>query len=158
MSRAFDLGGKFTFNYGTETTFSTLVGVNLQGLLRIGLLNSGIFSLALEAEPGLGFFFAGGGGLIIFLPFALEAGVHPVPGLAVLLGLELRPQIGIGFSGGSLFSMPILLVNPGVEYAVTPDVLLTVRTGFGPGVLALSGGGSGVGFSFRALVGAAIKL
>jgi hypothetical protein len=49
--------------------------------------------------------------------------------------------------------MPILIGNPGIEYAITPRVALFLRTGFGPGV-----GTAGVGFALRAMMGATIKL
>jgi len=154
----FDIGARFTFNYGTEITFGIAPAMNLHALLRFGLLDKGLFSMALQAEPGLGFFFTAGGGMVIFIPVALQMGIHPIRPLAILLGIELRPQIIIGFGGGggAAFGMPMLFVNPGVEYELTNNVALTFRMAFGPGIVA-AGNGSGVGFSFRALMGVAFK-
>jgi hypothetical protein len=159
VSSGFDIGGKFTFNYGTEITFGISPGIALNAELRFGLLNKGIFSMSLLAEPGLGFFFTNGAGMIIYIPVALQMGVHPISALTILVGVELRPQIIIAFGGGggAAFGMPMLFVNPGVEYALTNNLLLTFRMALGPGVIA-AGNGGGVGFSFRAMMGVAIKL
>jgi hypothetical protein len=156
VSSGFDIGGKFTFNYGTEVTFSISPAIALNAQLRFGILNKGIFSMGLLAEPGLGFFFQGGGGMVIYIPVALQMGIHPINALAILMGVELRPQIIIGFAGGAAFGMPMLFLNPGVEYEITNNVLLTFRMAFGPGVVA-GGNGGGVGFAFRALMGVALK-
>ncbi|MEW6432289.1 MAG: hypothetical protein AB1730_12350 [Myxococcota bacterium] len=155
---AVDLGARFTFNYGTEVTFNVSPAMNLHFLLRFGIIDKGIFSMALEVEPGLGFFFLGGGGMIIHIPAVLQMGIHPVRSLAILLGLEFRPQIIIAFGGGggAGFGMPMLFANPGVEYALSESVALNFRMAFGPGIVA-AGGGTGVGFSFRALMGVSFK-
>ncbi|MEW5742971.1 MAG: hypothetical protein AB1938_28910 [Myxococcota bacterium] len=155
----FDIGGRFTFNYGTEITFGILPEMNLHFLMRFGLLDRGMFTMALQIEPGIGFFFSNGAGMLIHIPVALQMGIHPIRPLAILVGVELRPQIGIFFGGGGGvgFFMPMLFVNPGVEYALTDSVALTFRMAFGPGITAVGGGG-GVGFSFRALMGVSIKL
>jgi hypothetical protein len=164
-SSAMDLGARFTFNYGSEVGFVTAPATNFYFLLRFGLLERDLFRLALQTEPGLGFFFQGGGGMLIHFPVALQMSVHPVRSLAILLGLELRPQIVVSFwtgggvfrtSGGAAFAMPMLFVNPGLEYALTETVSLDFRMAFGPGIVA-TGNGGGVGFSFRALMGASFK-
>jgi hypothetical protein len=153
-----DVGGRFTFNYGSEISFGINPETNLHFLLRFGLLDRGMLTMALQVEPGLGFWFLGGAGLVIFIPAALNMGIHPISALSILLGVELRPQIGISFAGGGVFfGMPMLFVNPGVEYALLPNVLLTFRMAFGPGIVA-AGLGAGVGFSFRAMMGVAFKL
>jgi hypothetical protein len=161
MGNAFDLGARFTFNYGSEIAFGISPAMNLHALLRFGLVERGVFSMALELEPGLGFFFNGGGGMVIFIPAALQMGIHPVRALAILLGIEFRPQIIIGFGGGgrAAFGMPMLFLNPGVEYALTESIALSFRMGFGPGIYAAGQTGqAGVGFSFRALMGVSFKL
>ena len=85
------------------------------------------------------------------MPLALQMSIHPVQSLSVLFGIEFRPTVGIGNGVG--FAMPILIANPGVEYAVSSHVALTARLGLGPGITT-----QGVGFSFRALIGATIKI
>lgn len=157
-SGAMDIGARLNFNYGSEIGFGLAPAMNLHFLLRFALLQKDIFRLALQAEPGIGFLFNGNGGMLIHFPVALQMSVHPVRSLAILLGLELRPQIIVYFGngGGAAFGMPMLFVNPGVEYALTETVSLNFRMAFGPGVLAVRNGG-GVWFSFRALMGVSFK-
>jgi hypothetical protein len=150
MSPGFDLGGKFTFNYGYEFAVGVYPAINAQAVLRFHLLTQGIFALALETEPGIGVGFVPFN-FLIYLPVALQMSVHPLPSLSVLFGAEFRPSIGIGQVVS--FGMPILLLNPGLEYAVGNRVALTLRTGFGPSI-----GAGGVFFTFRALMGATIKI
>ncbi|GMU59439.1 MAG: hypothetical protein AMXMBFR34_12020 [Myxococcaceae bacterium] len=153
----FDIGGRFTFNYGTEMEFGILPALNLHFLMRFGLLDRGMFTMALQIEPGVGFFFTNGAGMGIYMPVALQMGIHPISALAILMGIEVRPQIGISFGGAGVgFYLPLLFVNPGVEYALTSNVALTFRMAFGPGIVATRGGG--VVFAFRALMGVTIKL
>jgi hypothetical protein len=158
VSDRLDVGGKVALDYGLETTLRLNPAVALQAVVRFGLVNRERFSLAVEIEPGLGFYVGAGGGVTIYLPAALQMGLHPLPGLALLFGLELRPKISFAFTNGVVFGMPILLLDPGVEYAILPRVALTARLGFGPGVFAGGGISSGVGLSFRALAGVSFLL
>ncbi len=150
MGPRFDLGGKFTFNYGYEYAVAIYPAINAQVVMRFGILNQGIFSLALEVEPGIGVGFVPFT-FLIYLPVALQMSIHPIPSLSVLFGAEFRPAIGIG--QGVAFGMPIMLLDPGIEYAVSNRVALTLRTAFGPSIV-----GGNVAFTFRALMGATIKL
>ena len=154
---AFDVGGRFTFNYGSELATVIVPGLKMTGFLKFKLLNQQKFSLALRTEPGIGFFFPGGSaGMQIFFPVYMDFGIHPIPQLGVVLGADLPFQIGFSFGGGPVFFALPMGFGPGLEFALTPNVQLTFNMRFGPGIIA-SGGGAGANFAFKTLMGVAIK-
>jgi len=155
---AFDVGGRFTFNYGSELATVIAPEIKMTGLLKFKLLDRDKFSMAISTEPGIGFIFVGGGaGMVIFFPAYLSFGIHPAPQVGIVLGADLPFQIGFSFNGGGVvFGLPMGF-GPGVEFAIAPNLQLTFNMRFGPGIIA-AGGGAGAGFAFKTLMGIAIKL
>jgi hypothetical protein len=155
-SSKFDIGGRFAFDYGSNVAFFVNPGLRFQAVLRFTLLDTGFVSLALYTAPGIGLYFAGGGAFGILLPIGVQVGIHPSRLVAIALGFDIDLALGIGFQGGFAAGIPILF-GPGVEFNATRDLAITFNLRLGPGI-GVSGGGSGVGFAFRGLIGIALKL
>ena len=168
ISDKLDFGAKFDFNYGSDIGFGISPEIRLNATLRVALLSRKRVSVALTLDPGVGLNFAGGGfGVAPMLPIGLQVGIHPAEVINIALGVDLMPTFYIIpsglLAGGFLFSLPILL-GPGLEFFVDPAVALTFNFRFGPGI-AVGGGpidqfgnNATVAFSFRGLMGVAIKL
>lgn len=160
---AFDVGGRFTFNYGHEgggAGFGVAIvpQIKLNGLMKFKLLDRDKFSLALSTEPGVAFFFVGGvSGMQIYFPVYMSFGIHPAPQVGIVLGADLPFNIGFLFQGGNPFFQLPMGFGPGVEFAIAPNLQLTFNLRFGPGIIA-GGAGSTAGFAFKTLMGIAIKL
>ena len=50
-SETLDVGGRFTFHYGSPFGFGIAPGLALQGVVRLALLEQGNLSLGLRSEP-----------------------------------------------------------------------------------------------------------
>ena len=135
LSDRFDVGARFAFLYGT------LVGVTVDptftfgAVMRAGLVRSGVVSLGLEFDPGIGFSMNGTGAFLVQFPLQVMIGVHPVDVLNVDFGVALTPTIVVPFSReqGVGLAMPILF-GPGVELFLTRTLMMTLQTRFGPGL------------------------
>lgn len=152
---AFDVGGRFTFNYGSEFHPFINPEIKMQGFLKFKLVERSKFSLALRTEPGLGFLFPGPFAIMaIFFPVYMDFGIHPIPQLGIVMGMDLPFQIlfALAQGGGVQFGLPMAF-GPGIEFALTPNVQLTFNTRFGPGIAAPGG----VGFAFKTMMGVAVK-
>jgi hypothetical protein len=129
-------GGRFSFNYGLEgRTGGVLLGLKLQGLARLGLLDNGRFNLGVEIAPGFAVYFPGAGGpfaytlLGVSLPVAFVLGIPLSDALALHLALEL-PML-IALTGTSTFYLPIYM-GGGLEYALDRNLYFTTTLRGGP--------------------------
>jgi hypothetical protein len=151
ISDRFDVGARFAFLYGSIVGVNVSPALTFGGVLRAGLVRNGMVSLGLEFNPGIGFGFTGRSSFLVQFPLELQVGVHPSSLVSVVFAARLTPTFIVGFDSNFTYVMPIVL-GPGVELFVAPDLAVTVSTRFGPGVWAHSLG-SGVAFSFVATFG-----
>lgn len=152
-SQKLDAGARFTFNYGYEGVTSVVPGLKLQGLVKLGLADSGRINAALTFSPGGLVYFAGGGAQFgLLFPIGVQAGL-PI-GDALMLNFGMDLPFYVRFVGGGVFDMHILF-GGGLEYAIDRNMLLTLNTRFGPAINFNSGQGN---FAFDALMGVAFKL
>ena len=151
VSPVFDVGGKFTFNYGLEGTTNVVPGIKLQAALRLNIVDKGNINFGLHFEPGLGFYFFPGGALVgITLPVGLAVGFPVTPQLKLSAGMDF--PLFIYFTPVAGVSFPILF-GGGLEYAFQPNVALTFQLRMGPAI-----GSGGALFAFDALFGVAFHL
>jgi hypothetical protein len=161
MSEKFDLGARFTFNYGYESTTAIIPGLKPAMILKIGLMDNGKFNMALRFEPGVQLYFSSFGGGVLFginLPAYLDMGIRINNEFSVVLGADL--PMSLNLTPGVVFNIPIKF-GGGIEYKINPDMALTFNTRFGPFIAAGGFGGfgfGGVAFAFDALFGLAFKL
>jgi len=148
------MGGRFSLNYGLEGQLGGLtgglnLGLKFQGLIRVGLLDTGRVNLGLDLAPGLAIYFLSGNAaqIGVALPLALVLGI-PL-GEALTLHAALEMPMLVTFTWYSTFYLPIYF-GGGLEYALDRNILLTVALRAGPmidarqstantGVLALFG-------------------
>ncbi|MCI0569739.1 MAG: hypothetical protein L0Y66_03235 [Myxococcaceae bacterium] len=133
----FDFGGRFTFNYAAEGQTGPgafIPGLKLQALLRLGLVNTGRFNLALNFEPGP---------FTYFSRFETYWGlVLPVPGVAIgfPIGSALMINGGLDLPFYVLFGYGVyfpVLIRGGLEYFIDRNLALTFNLGFGPTIKPL---------------------
>ena len=128
-------GGRFTFNYGLEgQTGGVLLGLKFQGLVRLGLLDTGKVSFGVDFAPGFAMYFPSAGGnayteLGVALPVSFVLGIPLSDALALHAAVEL-PML-ITFSGYSTFYIPIYM-GGGLEYALDRNLYLTLALRLGP--------------------------
>lgn len=153
-----DVGGRLGFDYGSRIGLGISPTLLMQGLIKLNLAKKEKVSFALMTQPGFGFNFSGFVTMLIMFPIYAQLGIHPTDALAIVIGMDLEMAIGIALAGGGGvgFLMPIGF-GPGLEYKVDNTLSLTMNFRFGPGVLAANGGAL-VDFSFKALLGVAIKI
>lgn len=149
-----DLGGRFSFNYGQEGIVDAInPGLKLQGLMRINLAKSGKVNVGLALEPGVLFYFYGGGTDIgMAIPLKLAVGIPASSALMINVGMDL--PLWIRFNRGSTVVIPILF-GGGLEYAIDQSLMATFNLRMGPSIATAGGGTS---FTLESLIGIAVKL
>jgi hypothetical protein len=136
----FDLGGKFTFNYGFEGATSDInPGFKLQGALHFQVAQVQKVSLGLHFEPGLLLYREGGATFGITLPVSFVAGIQASSNLMINVGLDV--PLAITFGDGSTAFVPILF-GGGMEYFLDSRTALTFNMRLGPGIVTRGGGGT----------------
>lgn len=154
VTPTFDIGGKFTFNYGVEGLTDFIhPELKLNFLGRIALLKKPKFNLGLHFEPGFLMYFVNGTNFGINLPVGLQFGIPTSSALQVVLAFDT--PIAILFGNGSSDGFIPILFGAGVEYRLDRDTLLTFHIGMGPGI-ETSGGGSS--FVLQSLFGVALPM
>jgi hypothetical protein len=134
----FDIGGKFSFNYGQEGIVQIVEpGIKLQAWVRLKLLDTPQASLAVTFQPGPLFYFDDGDTDVgLALPVAVAVGI-PV-GSAVMLnvGLDIPFHVYFGTGGGPVFP---LLVGGGLEYFIDRSLALNANVRMGPTIFPDAG-------------------
>ena len=159
-SEKVDVGGRIGFDYGSRINLQIWPTLMMQGLIKLNLAKKEKVSFALMTQPGIAFsFLPTHVQMGILFPIYVILGIHPTDAVAIVIGmdLEMSVQIALVTGGFVLFAMPIGF-GPGLEYKVDETLSLTLNFRFGPGVVAGGYGQGGVGFSFKSLLGVAIKL
>jgi len=155
VSSKLSLGGRFALNYGLEGQVGGVnLGLKFQGLLRLGLLDTGRVNLGLDLAPGLALYFpfSNTAQIGLAVPLALVLGVPLSDTLTVHAALEM-PML-VTFTWYSTFYLP-LYFGGGLEFALDRNILLTVALRAGPMIDART---SGVNPGVLGLFGLAFKL
>lgn len=153
VSPSMTVGGAFAFDLGYYAPEGgTRFGIGLTAPIRIGLGNSGPWSMGLKLEPGLLIQFEGRTDLALLLNGGFNAGYRVNnqfivgPGIDVLLGFNLTNQF--------FMALPILM-GGALEFQPRPDIALTFDLKMGPWIQA--GEFSDVGFGLKVAAGVAYK-
>lgn len=154
----FDIGGKFTFNYGREGIVTSVVpGLKLQAWVRLMLLQSGKVNLGLSFAPGpLFYFHETFTDVGLTLPIALTVGIPVGSALMLNVGLDIPFYVIFGTGGGAV--VPILL-GGGLEYFIDRNLAVNFNVRMGPsvGTYGNFGGRGNARFTLEALLGIAYK-
>ena len=154
QSQNLDVGGTFGFVYGAEWTTHVNPGLKLAGAFRLSFVDNGKINVGIRFDPGLNMYFRDQFMFGIAMPIALAIGVSA--GDAIMINFGLRMPMGIFFVPDFLFTLPIL-TGVGVEYHVDSHISVTLNTGFGPEIEAVSRG-STTEFAFETLAGIGYRL
>ncbi len=129
----FDIGGRFSFNYGREGIVTSVVpGLKLQAWARLMLLQGSRVNVGLHFAPGPFFYFYENGTDVgLTLPVGLTVGI-PV-GSAVMLnaGMDIPFYVIFGTGGGPVF--PILF-GGGLEYFISRELAVHFNVRMGPSI------------------------
>lgn len=159
-----DIGARFSFDYGGDGTwYYGGVGIKLQGILKLGLLETSKYNFALQFEPGPFFSFNGYGTQVgLTMPVKFIFGI-PI-GSAVMFNLGMDVPLSITFGdnnglyqgyGGTGFLVGFLF-GGGLEYFVDRHLSVNFNMRVGPVVEVAPYGAAGVGL--EALLGVAYRL
>lgn len=155
----FDIGGKFTFNWGQEGLVEVVEpGIKLQAWMRLMLARMPQASLALVFQPGPIFYFHEFGTQVgLALPVSLVAGIPVGSALMLNLGLDVPFHVYFGEGGGPVFP---LLVGGGLEYFIDRNLEVNFNVRMGPSIFPDSGrrGRSDAAFTLEALMGVGWRL
>jgi hypothetical protein len=129
----FDLGGRFTFNYGEEGIVRRVVpGLKLQAWMRLMLLDTQRVGLALSFAPGPLFYFRQYDTRVgLTLPVNLTLGIPVGSALMLNAGLDFPFYVTFGTGGGPVF--PILM-GGGLEYFISRNLAATFNVRMGPSI------------------------
>ncbi len=133
-SDRFDIGGKFSFNWGREGWVRyTDPGIKLQAWMRLQLVKERNFSLALTFQPGPFFYFNRHDTDVgLALPLGLVVGIPAGSAVMVNLGLDIPFHVYFGEGIGPVFP---ILVGGGLEYFVNRQLGVTFNVRLGPAVI-----------------------
>ncbi|MBN1206935.1 MAG: hypothetical protein JXB05_18775 [Myxococcaceae bacterium] len=152
----FDIGGKFTFNWGQEGLVEIVEpGIKLQAWMRLMLARTSQVSLALTFQPGPLFYFHDGSTEVgMALPVALVAGIPVGSAIMLNLGLDVPFHVYFGTGGGPVFP---LLVGGGLEYFLDRGLQVNFNVRMGPSIIPDSGrrGRNDAYFTLESLLGVA---
>lgn len=132
IASRFNLGARFSFNYGVEglVRYQVTPGLKLQVLTKFSLVERGRVSFGVTFEPGPLFHFSTGSTLIGFaLPVGFRLGIAPSSALQLAILFEL--PFWISFGNLASFNLPIL-TGVGLEYFLQSSVALFFRLRMGP--------------------------
>ena len=150
----FDLGGKFTFNYGQEGIVELVrPGLKLQGWARLMLVRTPEATLSLVFQPGPLFYFHDGGTDVgLALPLSLVGGIPVGSALMLNVALEVPFHVYFGRGGGPVFP---LLVGGGLEYFIDRSLEVNFNVRMGPTIFPNTDfrGRSEAFFTLEALMG-----
>lgn len=134
----FDLGGKFTFNYGQEGIVQLVrPGLKLQAWVRLMLARTPEASLAIVFQPGPLFYFHDGGTDVgLALPVSLVAGIPVGSAIMLNLALDVPFHVYFGTGGGPVFP---LLLGGGLEYFLDRNLEVNFNVRMGPSIFPDSG-------------------
>lgn len=152
-----DVGVRLTpLNYGFEGRIrNVFLGLKLQGVVRLGLLETNRFNLGLEFAPGPIFYFPPrfrGSGIGLALPLSVNAGIPVGSAIMVNFGMSMPMFVVFGTGTYSGFYIPILF-GGGVEYFIDRRLAVTFNLKMGPSIHS-SGNAE---FAMDALIGVAYK-
>ena len=154
----FDIGGKFTFNYGQEGLVEIVEpGIKFQAWVRLMLVRTPQASLALVFQPGPLFYFQDGSTEVgLALPVSLVAGIPVGSALMLNVGLDIPFYVIFGTGGGVV--VPVLL-GAGMEYFLDRNLAVNFNVRMGPSVGSYSDYGirGRARFTLEALLGIAYK-
>jgi hypothetical protein len=152
----FDIGGKFTFNYGQEGIVEIVEpGIKLQAWVRLMLARTPQATLALVFQPGPLFYFHDTGTDVgLALPVSLVAGIPVGSAIMLNLALDVPFHVYFGTGGGPVFP---LLVGGGLEYFIDRSLEVNFNVRMGPSIFPDSGRRrhSEAYFTLEALMGVA---
>ncbi|PTL78481.1 hypothetical protein [Vitiosangium sp. GDMCC 1.1324] len=155
----FDIGGKFTFNYGREGIVTAVVpGLKLQAWVRVMLLENSKLNLGLSFAPGpLFYFYDNFTDVGLALPISLTVGIPVGSALMLNAGLDIPFYVIFGSGGGPVFP---LLLGGGAEYFIDRNLAVTFNLRMGPTIGAYGDfrGRGSARFTLEALFGVAYKL
>ena len=155
----FDIGGKFTFNYGREGIVTSVVpGIKLQAWMRLMLLQTSQVNVGLSFAPGpLFYFYENFTDVGLALPVALTLGLPVGSALMLNIGVDVPFYVIFGPGGGPVFP---LLVGGGLEYFVDRNLAVTFNVRMGPSIGAYGNyyGRGGARFTLDATFGVAYHL
>ncbi len=150
----FDLGGKFTFNYGQEGIVQLVrPGLKLQAWVRLMLARTPQATLALVFQPGPLFYFHDGTTDVgLALPVSLVAGIPVGSAIMLNLALDVPFHVYFGTGGGPVFP---LLVGGGLEYFIDRSLEVNFNVRMGPTIFPDAGrrGRNDAYFTLEALMG-----
>jgi hypothetical protein len=156
----FDIGGRFTFNYGREGIVTSVVpGLKLQAWVRLMLLQSSRVNVGLSFAPGPFFYFYNNGTDVgLTLPIALTVGIPVGSAVMLNLGMDIPFYVIFGTGGGPVF--PILF-GGGLEYFISRDLAVNFNVRMGPSIFPnddfIRYRGRQARFTMEALFGLAYK-
>nr|WP_225937564.1 hypothetical protein [Myxococcus sp. RHSTA-1-4] len=133
-SERFDIGGKFSFNWGREGWVRyTDPGIKLQAWMRLMLAQTSQVSMAVTFQPGPFFYFDDGDTDVgLTLPVAFVVGIPAGSNLMLNVGLDLPFHVYFGEGIGPVFP---LLVGGGMEYFLNRDLAATFNMRLGPSII-----------------------
>jgi hypothetical protein len=149
LSSKVDVGARFAFLYGSTVGVYISPAFTFGAIIKAGLVRGEIANFGISFEPGVGFGLNNPGAFLVHFPIELQIGITPTRMVNIVFGMRMVPTLVVGFANTFNFAMPILF-GPGVELFLARDLLVSVQTRFGPGVVAPAGG---VHFSFATTFG-----
>ena len=157
-TREFDIGVRFTpLNYGFESRVDqTWLGIKLQGVARLQLIDRSKFNLGVEFAPGPLFYFPSDRRSLtgMSLPLKVSAGVRVGGAILLNFGMDMPMFVVFGRGSYSGFYVP-LLFGGGAEYFIDRNLSVNLNMKFGPSIHTRSGNADfamdvllGVGYRF----------
>nr|WP_211194606.1 hypothetical protein [Pyxidicoccus fallax] len=154
-SERFDIGGKFSFNWGREGWVRfTDPGIKLQGWLRLMLAQTSQVSVAVTFQPGPFFYFNEGDTDVgLALPVGITVGIPAGSAVMAHVGVDIPFHVYFGEGIGPVFP---ILVGGGLEYFISRDLAATFNLRLGPSIIPDRRGDQGE-FTLEALFGIAYR-
>ena len=155
-SERFDIGGKFSFNYGREGWVRyTDPGIKLQAWMRLLIAQTSQVSLAFTFQAGPFFYFDDGDDTDVglALPVGFVVGIPAGSAVMVNLGLDIPFHVYFGEGIGPVFP---ILVGGGLEYFIDRSLAATFNVRLGPSIIP-DRRGDGSEFTLEALFGIAYR-
>lgn len=153
------VGGMASFDYAywaPRAAFAPALLFQASG--RYTLLNNDNLSIGVRADPGLGFFFAGGKrsgfALGILLNVGGTVGWYVQNRMVIGGGIDIPLVFGIPTSRGDAFLQAPILIGPVFEFHVTPPLALTFDVKMGPNLRT----GVDSTFGLKMMAGVAYRL